>query len=72
MELMGKTFRPMTKVDWNEYAGVDEGSLICCCKNGDVMFYSPLGFLDIIHRNGSNDRWKRMDDGSWKSEWIAK
>ena len=42
MRLLGHEFKPMSRSDWDGFAGADEGSLICSCSDGTVLIWSPV------------------------------
>jgi hypothetical protein len=42
VKVLGHTFKPMDRNDWDCFAGADEDSLICYCSDErTVLIYSP-------------------------------
>lgn len=60
MKLLGHEFRSMTPADYDDFAGADEGSLICMLDD-IVLILSPQTqtLTEISYADGSERDWVR-------------
>lgn len=45
-------FKPMTQLDWDAFAGADEGTTICYLDDGTTLLLSLDGTLTVVRDDG--------------------
>lgn len=54
--VLGHTFRPFDKCDWDMFGGADAGSLICHLEHL-ILILDPIGTITEVGEDGSEVTW---------------
>lgn len=61
IKLFGLTFKPMVEMDFNAFAGADEGSFICY-EDDNVYVLSPdRDSMAVVNFDGTEVLWERAE-----------
>ena len=60
-KILGQTFRPMNRMDWDTFAGAAEGSLICFCEDETtvLLYYPAIGTVSEVTQKEDGDSVQR-------------